>query len=79
MDVQDMSTAADMSDFNGPGQVDMSGPGLGPNAPVDPYAALERPGVPDGVFRILLVVAGAASGASIMELIAALSKVSGPH
>lgn len=74
MDVQDRtSTARDsaLADMSGPGQANVNGPG--PNAAPD---ALERPNVPDGVFRILLVVAGSAAGNSILELIAALSKVS---
>lgn len=74
MDVQDRtSTARDsaLADMSGPGQVNPNGPGR--NAAAD---ALDRPGVPDGLFRILLVVAGAAAGNSILELIAALSKVS---
>ncbi|EJT48175.1 protein phosphatase inhibitor [Trichosporon asahii var. asahii CBS 2479] len=72
MDVQDRtSTARDsaLADMSGPGQVNPNGPGR--NAAAD---ALDRPGVPDGLFRILLVVAGAAAGNSILELIAALSK-----
>lgn len=57
------------------GPADMTG--LGPNAPVDALAALDRRSTePDGIFRVLLVIAGAATGRSVLELIVALSKVS---